>query len=162
MKKLFCLLTVLTAILCGCRTSGGGNDSYQALNDRELTHLKEYVRHNMLRDYRLTDDQRQLIEEVEPILKITYEGDKAGKAYISWNIPQNLKYAKMVKENPDAIIPYKTINIRGYGDLTDPNGILWNVSLVNQSDVQIMDKASQPNAQPTRNDWNEWLKISEK
>ena len=91
MKKLFCLLTVLTAILCGCQTSGGGNDSYQALNDRELTHLKEYVRHNMLRDYRLTDDQRQLIEEVEPILKITYEGDKAGKAYISWNIPQNLR-----------------------------------------------------------------------
>ncbi len=162
MKKLFCLLTVLTAILCGCWSSGSGKASYQALSDQELTHLKEYVLRNIIRDHRLSDDQRQLIQEIEPVVKITYEDDKAGKAYVSWNIPQNLKYAEMVKKNPNAVVPYKTINIRGYGDLTDPNTILWSVSLVNQSDVQVLDKASQPTAQPARNDWNEWLKISEK
>jgi hypothetical protein len=144
MKKLFCLIAISAVFAVGCQNSAKTDDkAIQHLNDREMKYLKDYVLHNMLQDHRLTADQRQMIEETEPVVKITYEDDKTGKAYISWSIPQTLKHAATIKEFPESIVPYKTINIRGYGDLSDPHGIPWSVSLVDQGDVVVIRPSTQ-------------------
>lgn len=151
MKKLFYLTALLILSVAGCRSGTvPDNKAFQPLNDREMKYLKDYVLHNMLQDHRLTADQRQLIEEVEPIIKISYENDRAGKAYISWTIPQTLEYAARLKAFPDSIVPHKTINIRGYGDLSDPHSVPWSVSLVDQGDVIVVQPGGVP-AVPLKN-----------
>ncbi len=141
MKKMCYMAVAAAALLFGCESPQADSDDYKPLSEKEMTYMENYVTYNVRRDSRLTQEQSDMMKDIRPVVKIHYDGDKEGKAYLYWNIPQTEAYARQVAEDANAIVPYKTINVRGYGDLSDPASVMWQVSVVNQGDIIITPAA---------------------
>ncbi len=134
-------MAALAAFAAGCGTHGNGE--YEQLSDNETKKLVEFGSYITANSDKVTLEQRALLENTEPLVKVLYEGDKEGKIYISWDIPRTIAHAEILKKNPYAAVPRKTINLRGYGKLTKPTDISWSVSFVNQGDI-VISKAPPP------------------
>ncbi|MBS1370799.1 MAG: hypothetical protein HPZ91_12680 [Lentisphaeria bacterium] len=89
--------TIVSAIaflglLSGCAPTITVNDtSYKALTASEERHLISAARMLLMKPGRVvTKDEVRIVQKTEPELKITYTGDRSGRAAVRWNAPQKI------------------------------------------------------------------------
>ena len=119
------LLLFVTLISCQ-----SGNTEFKELNSVERESLMDFIRYNVAKS--LTVEQQQLVKETTPIVKFHYEANKEGKVHVSWTIPQDLATLQKLRKNPHLVVPMTTINVNGYGVLSSPKRIAWNLSIIKQ------------------------------
>lgn len=123
---------VVGLLLCGALIScQSDNAEFKELNSAERETLLDFIRYNAANN--LTVEQQQLLRESVPVVKFNYEANKEGKVHVSWTIPQDFAAQQKLKQNPNVIVPMTTVNVSGYGMLDSPKRVVWNISVIEQT-----------------------------
>lgn len=139
MKKIFSFLTAITlaAVVSGCASSSP--EYYEELTEKERLGLQHTARALALRSNAVPEHLKSAFMKLTPLERITYNGNKHGKATFRWEIYEKRRAnARLTQKdvNPYWVIIYAT------GDLLDP---AWKLSHANQGSLQTA-----PQQQPER------------
>ena len=137
MKKIFSFLTAITlaAVVSGCASSSP--EYYEELTEKERLGLQHTARALALRSNAVPEHLKSAFMKLTPLERITYNGNKHGKAAFRWEIYEKRRAnARLTQKdvNPYWVIIYAT------GDLLDP---AWKLSHANQGDL-TNDSSPQP------------------
>lgn len=87
MKKMFyiAVFSVLSMIFSGCGEHIIVNGvSYKILTESEQKEMVQFARLTLIRGEKLTHAQQNYIRNTEPEIRLSYTGDKTGKASYQW------------------------------------------------------------------------------
>ena len=139
MNKIFSFLAMimLAAVVSGCASSSP--EYYEELTEKERLGLQHTARALALRSNAVPEHLKSAFMKLTPLERITYNGNKHGKATFRWEIYEKRRAnARLTQKdvNPYWVIIYAT------GDLLDP---AWKLSHANQGSLQTA-----PQQQPER------------
>ena len=60
---------------------------YEVLSPQEENEMKSIARVTLAKSKVLTSKERELLQSIQPELKIRYSGDRTGDASVSWELP---------------------------------------------------------------------------
>ena len=142
MNKILLICTGAVLLLAGCVSRGP--EHYEELSEKERSALQHTARALALRSDVVPQHLRNAFMKLAPHERITYDGNKHGKAYFRWEIYEKRNHNNKLTQKD--INPY-WVMVYAIGDLRDPS---WKLSHANQPGINT-EKSNYRTRQPYDN-----------
>ena len=128
MNKILLICTGAVLLLAGCVSRGP--EHYEELSEKERSALQHTARALALRSDVVPQHLRNAFMKLAPHERITYDGNKHGKASFRWEIYEKRNHNNKLTQKD--INPY-WVMVYAIGDLRDPS---WKLSHANQGMIK--------------------------